>query len=126
MLVGPSLCDGHIKGKRSRSLEKGLFLPLLRIKPHKDVVGLHFHPTHFVCNIRPALRFEELGGAELGPVIGHVVEHVEEYRVWKGLDCLLGKSFWFAHVIALWHSNVHLETFLIVAVTKLLGCCTSA
>lgn len=95
-------------------------MPLFRVEAHKNVAWLHLDPAHFVSHVDPALLLEELGGAELGPIIGHVVEHVEEYSVGEGIDAGFGQPLWLAHVVTLGNTNVYLEAVTVVC--PVLGC----
>jgi len=72
------------------SLVQRLLLPLFRVKSDESIVWLHLDPTHFIRHVDPAFRLEEFGGTELGSVVWHVVEHVEEDGVWEGFDGSLG------------------------------------
>ena len=108
----------YLPVEQNSSLEERLFLPLLRIESNEGIVGLHFYPAHLVHYVRPAFRFEELRGAELGAVVWHVVEHVEEHGIREGLDGLLRQALWLAHVVTLWDANVNLETVLVVTVAQ--------
>ena len=90
-------------------------MPLFRVEAHKEVIGLHFDPAHFVAHVDPPFLFEELGSIELCPIIGHVVKHVEEDGLRKGANARLRQSLWFAHVVALRDANVHLEAVAIVS-----------
>ena len=61
-------------------------MPLLRVKSDKSVVWLHLDPSHLISDIHPPFLLEELDCAELGAIVGHIVEHVEKDGVREGLD----------------------------------------
>ena len=100
-------------------------MPFLRVEPYEDVVGLHLHPTHLIRDIDPALGFEELYSAELGTVVWHVVEHIEENGVGEGLNRAFGQSFRLAHIVALRNSTIDLEAVIIVSIVQVLPLLTT-
>lgn len=89
-------------------------MPVFRVEPHENIVWLHLHPTHFIRHVHPPLLLEELGCTELGPVVWHVIEHVEEDSVGKGVDSGLRKPLWLAHVVTLRNADVYLEAVTVV------------
>ena len=103
------------------SLVQWLFLPLFGVEPHKGIVRLHLDPAHLISDVHPALWLEELGRAELGLIIGHVIKHVEKNGIRERLYCALGQSFWLAHVVTLGNSNINLEAVIIVGIVKVLS-----
>ena len=95
-------------------------MPLLWVKSDKSVVWLHLDPSHLISDIHPPFLLEELDCAELGAIVGHIVEHVEKDGVGEGFDRGLGQTFRFAHDVARWDADVNLETVIVVGIAKLL------
>ena len=118
MAPSGTLHTAPFRGWTSPSFVERLLLPLLGVEPHKRIVRLDLDPAHLVRHIHPAFRLEELRCGELRLVVGHVVKHVEEDRVWEGSDRLLREAFGFAHVVALRDPNVHLEAVIVIGVAQ--------
>lgn len=89
-------------------------MPFFWVEADEGIVRLHLNPSHLVCDVYPSLLLEELGGAELGSVVGHVVKHVKKDGVRESLDCRLRQALRLAHVVALGNTNVYLETVVVV------------
>ena len=97
-------------------------MPFLRVEPYEDVVGLHLHPAHLIRDIDPALGFEELYSAELGTVVWHVIEHVEQYGIGEGCNHALWQSLWLTHIVTLGYTDIDLEAVVVVCLELLFFC----
>jgi len=93
--------------------EQWFFLPSLWVESG-EAVSLHFDPAHLFGDVGPSFLFEQGCGAQLCPVVWHVVEHVEEHADGELFDLRVGQVLWLAHLVALRNAELVLEAVAVV------------